>query len=185
QPNSYCLNNQLGGTTIPSGTTQVQAATVISCQGGFSPNWSWQMSPSVGAGGAAPSGTSLFGVTNQMVNYLQFGLCMDVTNQNPTGGFNSGSGPGGYLINYDCKQFPDYNDYPVWNQRWCLDALSTSNGNQVGLLYTPYGQTSCSNSTNPYCAQSPGTTADQSTTAWVIVVPCTLNKSQSSYQSNL
>lgn len=178
QPNNWCLENPLGSVSIPAGTTESAAAIVTSCsnQTGFSPNLSWQMSPSVGAGGAATSSGSLTGATEQMVNYEQFGLCMDVTNQD----VNYGN-----LIDYDCKQFPDTSDYPVWNQRWCFDDLGTSNGNPVGLLYTPDGQTSCTNPSNPYCVQSPGSTAAQSSTAWVTVVSCTLNKSESYYPSDL
>jgi Tfp pilus assembly protein PilX len=165
KPNSWCLYNPMGGSSLANGT--VQAATVVSCSStsGFDPKWSWQLSPSVGAGGASPVGTSLIGSTAQVVNYQQFGLCLDVTNQDVNYA---------YLIDYDCKQFPDTTDYPVWNQRWCFQMLSNVNGNPQGLLFTPDGQTTCTNATNPYCAVSPQTKASGNYAAWVTVSSCSL-----------
>lgn len=175
-PNPWCLYNPMGAGTAAAGTEQ--PATLSSCPGGFSAYTSWQMSPSVGAGGALPAANGLPGVTAQMFNYQQFGLCMDVTNQDPFDGYNFGGGPGGYLIDYDCKQFPDTSAYPVWNQRWCFDKLSTTAaGNPQGLLYAPYKQTTCSPVNQPFCAVSPQTKASASSpqsnsTAWVYVTPC-------------
>ncbi len=165
QPTNWCINNPLGDTQPAPQTVQTSPAFMAACAGGYDNKYTWQMAPSVGAGGAAPSDTTtLFGNTNQLVNYQEFGRCMDVTNQYVGSSF---------LIDYSCKQFPDTADYPTWNQRWCFTQHSIdSNGNPVGVLYTPQGQTSCASPSNPYCAQSPLETPVQAVDAWVTVVPC-------------
>lgn len=184
---SYTIDDPLGGTSIPAGTIDTEAASITTEPGGFSSSTSWEFSPSVGSGGAAPPSGSSFGPTNQLVNYEEFGLCMDVTNASVTGGKNVGGGPGGYLIDYDCKQFPDTTDYPLWNQRWCFDQITTTTVNKVsypvGLLYTPQGSTSGCSGGSPYCATSPEVPANgtNSDTEWVTVNACTLNQTASSY----
>lgn len=179
-PGSYLLDDPIGGQAPASGGSLTSAMTTVSSSsGGFSDDWSWEFSPTVGSGGAAPSAGSTFGPTDQLVNYEQFGLCMDVTNQSVSST---------YLIDYDCKQFPDTTTYPTWNQRWCFDQISTNAGGiPEGLLYTPDGSTSCSGGT-PYCAKSPlspsnGTSNDS---AWVVVTSssCTLNQALSYYGTN-
>jgi hypothetical protein len=174
QPNGYGLDNPLS--SDPSGT-QIQDASVGNCDSGFDNISTWQLSPDVGAGASQPVSGQLFGVTDQLVNFQEFGDCMDVTNQN-TGW--------PYLIDYMCKQFPDTTDYPVWNQRWCFDQLSTNSNNlPVGVLYTPESQTSCSSPSSPYCLQSPlQTPGSLPSTVWVTVTSCTLGSSLSS-QSDL
>jgi hypothetical protein len=132
----------------------------------------WTMAPQVGAGASQPASGQLFGVTDQLVNFQEFGRCLDVTNQSVTSTF---------LIDYMCKQFPDTTDYPVWNQRWCFDQLSSNSDNlPVGILYTPDGQTSCSNPSSPYCLQSPLQTATQNISAYVTVTSCNISLTQQS-----
>jgi len=154
QPNSYCVNNPLSGD--PSGTV-TEDATIGSCDSGFDNTTTWAISPEVGAGASQPPTGQAFGVTDQLVNFEEFGACLDVTNQSVTSTF---------LIDYMCKQFPDTTDYPAWNQRWYFDQLSTSNGNPVGTLYVV-------NSATDYCLQSPLQTATSSATAYVTVASCT------------
>ena len=172
QPNGYCLDNPLSSN--PSGT-QTADATVANtdCDSGYDNTSNWQMSPEVGAGASQPASNQAFGVTDQLVNFQEFGYCLDVTNQSVSTTF---------LIDYMCKQFPDTTDFPVWNQRWCFDQLSTnSSGLPVGLLYTPYGQTTCSSPSAPYCLQSPLQAASQVSTAYVTVASaCALGSSLSS-----
>lgn len=163
QPGGYCLDNAL--TNVTTVSTIETPTTMAGCGSANS----WQSAPTVGAGGAAPTGTSLIGPTDQFVNYDEFGRCMDVTNQNPGSSF---------LIDYTCKQFPDTTSYPIWNQRWCFSSTSTNaNGSQVGVVYTPQvGSTSCAGTyaaNEPfYCLQSPLVTATTSSTAFVTVTGC-------------
>jgi hypothetical protein len=175
-PDSYCINNPLA-----SDSPGQAAATMSStnCPAGYSNTWTWQMKPSVGAGAAQPAGSGLFGPSNQLVNLQEFGNCLDVTNQSTSSSF---------LIDYNCKQFPDTANYPVWNQRWCFQPNSgQSTFPETGIIYTPYGQNSCAGASSPYCLQSPLSPAG-SGGPYVIVTggsgsACQL--SQSSYPANL
>lgn len=130
QADNYCLDNP-----IPSGTTTphlTEPVTVQWCSGGFNQAQTWQMSQTVGAGDAAPAAGNFFGPTNQLVNFQQFGRCLDVNGQSVSNND---------LIVYPCKQFPDPNQEPIWNQRWCFypvpGATPPSSNASVGILYTP------------------------------------------------
>ncbi|MHB8505062.1 MAG: hypothetical protein ACYDEN_04990, partial [Acidimicrobiales bacterium] len=130
-PNSWCLTN-----ADPVGAGAEQPVMIAGGPGGpndcgepYSDTWTWQMTSQVGSGGSNPT-PGQEGPSDQLVNYLEFGRCMDVTNQNV--GFGS-------LIDYTCKQFPDTAAYPIWNQRWCWASLSGVTGEPAGsgVLYTP------------------------------------------------
>lgn len=162
QPDGYCLDNP----DPTDQTPETEDATVgtTNCDSGYGNAQTWQMSSRVGAGASQPGSGQYFGVTDQLVNFEEFGYCLDVTNQDVTSTF---------LIDYMCKQFPDTTDYPVWNQRWCFNQLSTnSSGIPVGVLYTPEGQTSCSSPSSPYCLTSPLEPASQDSSAYVTVTTC-------------
>ena len=117
-------------------TQQVNLAT---CAGGTSnPAQAFIPAPSVGAGAAAAP---------QLVNYQQFGRCLDVTNQQVSSD---------HLIAYPCKQNPNAGAV-AWNQKF---ASNVSPGT-VGQLYTTTGGTN-------YCLTSPNTIG-----GWVVVKPCT------------
>lgn len=170
QPNGWCLGNPDSSDATLSSP---ENATVEDTDCESSPSNSesmdntstWQLSSAVGAGASQPQ-TGDFGITDQLVNFQEFGYCLDVTGQN----VNSS-----YLIDYMCKQFPDTAEYPAWNQRWCFNQLSTnSSGLPVGVLYTPEGQTSCSSPTSPYCLTSPlATPGTLPSTVFVTVTACT------------
>ncbi|MDT4988994.1 MAG: hypothetical protein QOI74_3088, partial [Micromonosporaceae bacterium] len=129
-----------------SGSTVVQDNTL--CGGGSYSNVA-DFSPdaAVGAGAAGKS-------TNQLVNYKQFGRCLDVTRQNYQ--YPSAAAP--YLISWPCKQTT-----PVdWNQKWALPSPVPAGPTGVtGLI------TTTSPNTNPtqgspagrYCLQSPASIA--------------------------
>ena len=74
---------------------------------------------SVGAGAAGAA-------SDQLVNYEQFGRCMDVTLFDVTLGF---------LIAWPCKQAPTPSTIG-WNQRWTLPAVPTDATSGVGLITT-------------------------------------------------
>ncbi len=170
QPNSYCLQNPLSGD--PSGA-QSQKVSLGSCGSGFNNTTTWQMSPSTGAGGSQPPNGQVFAATDQLVNYQEFGACLDVTNQNVGSSF---------LIDYMCKQFPDTGDFPSWNQRFCFHQTSTdSSGNPVGMLYTPQNQTTCTDPAHPYCLTSPlATPGSLPSQVWVTVRACDLTTTPTS-----
>lgn len=106
-----------------------KALTLQSCYGGVTDSrQTWVPSPDVGAGMAGAA-------NDQIVNFQQFGRCMDVTDTDVTKGF---------LIAYTCKQNPDPTKV-LWNQKFSYDSttkqLVTNNG-------------------SPYCLTSPRTAYD-------------------------
>jgi hypothetical protein len=112
--------------------------------GGFSDNGTWFLQASVGAGVAGPQ-------SEQLVNYQEFGDCLDVT------GANTGSA---YLIDYMCKQFPDTARYPIWNQRFVYTNHELQTNTNFPAPPTP---------SSLYCLTSPLSTAGL---AYVTVTPC-------------
>jgi hypothetical protein len=65
--------------------------------------------------GAGPAGDA----TGQLVNYYEFGRCMDVTHASVSEGMNPAIG----LIDYPCKQAPDPTNIR-WNERWIYNATA-------------------------------------------------------------
>jgi len=90
--------------------------------------------PSAGTGAAGPA-------TRQLVNYDQFGRCLDVTGNNVATTF---------LVVFPCKQTPDPNGIQ-WNQVWYLPAVGTGQTSNTGWL------TLNDSSGKTYCLTSPGT----------------------------
>jgi Ricin-type beta-trefoil lectin domain len=114
-----------------------------SCRRGYDNIEAFSPEASVGAG-AAGSGSG------QLVNFSQFGRCMDVTEQSVSSNF---------LIVWPCKQAPDPS-YVAWNQKWALPAITTGSS-ATGRITTQPSST--------YCLQSPGTTTAGQ---YVVVEPC-------------
>lgn len=121
------------------------ALNVTTCSGGAP---GWIPSPAVGAGAAkAP----------QLVNYYEFGRCLDVTNQQVSSD---------HLIAYPCKQNP----YPLavtWNQKFTGPGIVGASATGT-LVTTP--------STTPYCLTSPGTE-----TGLVTVTPCVVGRASQTW----
>ncbi len=108
----------------------------------------WAPSAAVGAGAAGKA-------SGQLVNFNQFGRCLDVTNQDVTSSF---------LIDWPCKQAPNPTNV-TWNQRWSMPTASPNTNlgiTGVGPITTNY-----QNNGTLYCLQSP-----LSTTGYVLVNPC-------------
>ena len=107
--------------------------------GGYATNNTWRPVPAVGAGmsGAA---------TQQLVNYQEFGRCMDATDQDPAHS---------YMIAFPCKQSPSPSEI-TWNQKYVYDPVKGTISTAVtGGGYA--GQTFCLTSpmavqTNPLVA---------------------------------
>ncbi|GAB1641905.1 ricin-type beta-trefoil lectin domain protein [Krasilnikovia sp. MM14-A1259] len=113
------------------------------CGGNYDNKQTFQPDATVGAGAAGPA-------TGQLVNYQQFGRCLDITEANKSAS---------YLIAWPCKQAPNPNNV-LWNQRWKMPATSGPNNTGTGRIYVTDGGTD-------YCLKSPGTTA-----AYPTVVAC-------------
>ena len=105
---------------------------------------SYSPEASVGAGAAGKA-------LGQLVNYDQFGRCLDVTEFNVNKGF---------LISWPCKQSPGG---LAWNQLWTVPTVPT--GNTAGVT----GTISTNTGSTVYCLNSPGSNAFGQ---YVTVVPC-------------
>lgn len=106
------------------------------------PNQAFNPRPSVGSGQAGPDEPQDgFLVGKQVVNFLQFSRCIDVTNQSTATGDNGGS----FLILYPCKQNPQPNSV-AWNQKFTEVAVAG------GVRWQ-------TNNGSDYCVTSPLTTA--------------------------
>ncbi|AWB90009.1 ricin-type beta-trefoil lectin domain protein [Salinibacterium hongtaonis] len=118
-PTTICLGNS--GNYLQTG----------SC-GTFAP------APSVGAGAAS------YGTT-QIVNYLEFGRCLDVTDLDIAKSF---------MISYPCKQDPSGSGaYLAWNHKWFYTEASGSAVSTTGTIMVRVD-----NSTSKqYCLTSPTT----------------------------
>lgn len=121
--------------------------TLATCDGSVtSPRQAWIPAPSVGAGGAEYP---------QLINFYEFGRCLDVSGQNVNAI---------HLIDYPCKQNP--NPAAVrWNQKWTLPSIPVGLASAVGQVYTTYNGTR-------YCLTSPGTLG-----GWVVTRPCSSSAS--------
>jgi ricin-type beta-trefoil lectin protein len=104
----------------------------------------------------AKAGTGAAGArTGQLVNYDQFGRCLDVTANKVTYDF---------MVIFPCKQRPAGDIQ--WNQVWHLPDLATGQSSAAGRIYTHNTADG-----KDYCLYSPGSTAAQ---VWVKVTPCTV-----------
>jgi hypothetical protein len=138
--NSMCFNvrfpNTAGSTIILGG-----------CAGGYDNVHTFSPEASVGAGAAGPD-------AGQVVNFKQFGRCIDVTE------FNVNKG---YLIVWPCKQAPDASKVG-WNQKWAMPVIDPTSHKGTGWITTD----STSNGVK-YCLRSPEATTPG---AYVTVEPC-------------
>ncbi|MCY7396125.1 MAG: RICIN domain-containing protein [Nocardioides sp.] len=121
------LSSQCFNVTSQSAGVQLLLA---SCSGGATTQ-SWIPDPAVGAGAAkAP----------QLVNFAQFGRCLDVTNQDPSSD---------HLIDYPCKQNP-FPGAVAWNQKFTTPGIAAGASSAVGPITT-------TRSGITYCLTSPVT----------------------------
>lgn len=126
--NGRCLNVKnpnVDGSPVVTGN---------SCGGPYNNVHTFSLEPTVGAGAAS-------GLTKQIVNFSQFGRCMDVTE------FNINYG---YLIVWPCKQAPDVSKVG-WNQKFTLPAIADGSTYGEGSVMTS------KDATTDYCLYSPGT----------------------------
>ncbi|AGL15036.1 RICIN domain-containing protein [Actinoplanes sp. N902-109] len=112
----------------PKGTSQYDAA----CDGDYTITRSFQPDPAVGTGAAGAK-------TNQLVNFEQFGRCLDVTG-------NDVAAP--YMVIWPCKQSPA--GRIQWNQVWHLPALAPGRTSATGVIWV------ADQNSVTYCLSSPG-----------------------------
>ena len=123
------------------------AQTLQPCNGGTI--WQLQVTgpdATTGAGAAGPA-------TKQLVNFDQFGRCLDVT---------LSALEYAHLIIWPCKQSPDPADID-WNQRWTVPAPAANGAPSTGAItLQPSGEPQ-------HCLRSPQSAAAG---AYVVVIPC-------------
>jgi hypothetical protein len=131
----YCFN-------VASANTPGSALIITkTCSGTYNNVSTFSVDANVGAGQAAsPVGQAI----GQLVNFNQFGRCLDDTGQNPDAT---------YMIAWPCKQNPNASKV-AWNQRYTLPALptvasvpGTADNHATGTITTTKGTV--------YCLQSP------------------------------
>jgi hypothetical protein len=127
----YCLN---AGTTTNSDVSGKKLNVSKSCASD-QPWGSFDPDPAVGAGAASAD-------TKQIVNYLEFGRCFDVTDKDVTKDF---------MIAYPCKQDPSGGANLEWNHKWFYDEPAA--GQSVKENQRIYVK---QNNTTTYCLQAPG-----------------------------
>ncbi|GAA0488288.1 hypothetical protein Ade02nite_81420 [Paractinoplanes deccanensis] len=138
----YCLN-----VTSPNTVGSTIFLTNKNCGGGYNNVKTFSPDSNVGAGKASSAEGQGIGM---LVNFNQFGRCLDVTGKNIDATF---------MIAWPCKQNPNIANV-AWNQRYKLPALpsatdskknATAANKATGIITTTPGVT--------YCLQSPLSTA--------------------------
>jgi hypothetical protein len=118
--------------TDPAGTSQYDRA----CYSDYTNSRSFAPDAAVGTGRA---GTA----TDQLVNFQQFGRCMDVSGDDVNAGF---------LVIWPCKQKPSG---PIqWNQVWHLPAVPVGATSGTGRIWLHNDRDN-----KDYCLTSPGSIA--------------------------
>lgn len=113
--NGYCFNVQNQNTP----GSYVILANGSGCRRGYDNIQTFSPEAAVGAGAAGPA-------VGQLVNFKQFGRCLDVTEQNVNYS---------YLISWPCKQAPDPANV-LWNQKWALPAFASGASSGTGRITT-------------------------------------------------
>lgn len=134
-------NNNPIGKTLKVGTG--------GCSASNSEWGSWSPEPRVGAGAASFS-------TKQIVNFLEFGRCFDVTGQSVNAPF---------MIAYPCKQDPSGGTRLNWNHKWYYAEPTAP-----AQVSSPQTIVVKENNTNSLCLQTP---AKSVTPAYVTLKSCT------------
>jgi hypothetical protein len=131
----FCFHVQFPDTV---GSAVVVRNAGSKCYTAYNNESSFSPEPQVGAGASSAA-------TKQLVNYGQFGRCLDVTDRIVTSQ---------YMIVWPCKQSPD----PTlvnWNQRWTTPALGGATSAAGVLMVQPTSSTT-------RCLRSPLTNAPNS-----------------------
>ncbi len=142
---NYCIVVKNAGqlaSPVVLGSGDKSIVNPPTCQQQHDDKESWNPDASVGAGAAGES-------TQQLVNYGQFGRCLDVPRSDVTYG---------YLIIWPCKQAPDPSTIG-WNERW-VKVTSPLHGNKLLITTTDKNN-------NRYCLQTV-----QGSSTYVTVQPC-------------
>jgi hypothetical protein len=145
--NGYCLYS--------SATAGAQIGLTTSCNSGHDSVHTWAPDAKVGAGAAGAS-------TNQLVNYKEFGRCLDDTGWDVNYAF---------LIDYPCKQTPN----PANVDQNQVFTGPNANGQMV-MAYNPNGN-------GPYCLQAGSKTTPPISGTLVQTKKCATNDNSQKWTS--
>jgi hypothetical protein len=138
-PPTVVINNVIAGNTNQVAGTSGDGTDGTPCSGvsgDYTKYKTFFPDASAGTGAAGPT-------TRQLVNYDEFGRCLDVTGNNVDSAF---------LVIFPCKQTPN----PLgiqWNQVWYLPTVPSGQTSGTGWL------TLIDNTGKTYCLTSPGSIA--------------------------
>jgi hypothetical protein len=138
-PPTVVINNVIAGNANKVSGTAGDGTDGTPCSGlsgDYTKYKTFFPDPSAGTGAAGPT-------TRQLVDYDEFGRCLDVTSNNVGSAF---------LVVFPCKQTPNPNNIQ-WNQVWYLPAIATGQTSGTGWL------TLIDSTGKTYCLTSPGSTA--------------------------
>jgi hypothetical protein len=138
-PPTIVINNVISGNTNKVANTTGDGTDGTPCSGtsgDYTKYKSFFPDPSAGTGAAGD-------VTSQLVNYDQFGRCLDVTANTVSYAF---------MVIFPCKQAP--NKVIQWNQVWFLPTIASGATSGQGRVYIKG-----SDGITTYCLYSPGSTA--------------------------
>lgn len=125
------------------------------CGGDNSTSGSFDPDPRVGAGAAGKS-------TLQVVNFLEFGRCLDVTDEDVTKSF---------MISYPCKQDPSGGSQLKWNHKWNYSEPMSLKGSLGGQqVVVKNGSTTRGVNGANYCMTTAGATASP---GYITMTQCT------------
>lgn len=153
QNNGTCLkSSQSSGVPSTGSTLLVGSCASQAAWGSFSPD------PAVGPGAASIS-------TKQIVNFLEFGRCFDVTDTNVGRAF---------MISYPCKQDPPSGAELFWNHKWYYDEPLVGTTAPAQLIYVYQSN----DPARKYCLRTPSAQTDPTETGVnagyypTLVTPC-------------
>lgn len=139
--NSICFhltNAGAAGSPIVLHATASDASNVsqqdAACSGDYTNTRTFAPDASVGTGRAGPD-------TGQLVDFSQFGRCLDDSGNSLTATF---------MVIWPCKQKPS--GAIQWNQVWALPTIATGSTSATGSIYLTYNNVK-------YCLVSPGSAA--------------------------
>lgn len=156
---SYCF--VAASDPNPAGVgTNIKLTT--NCNAGHDSLHTWQPDAKVGAGHAGDS-------TGQLVNYKEFGRCLDIT------GWNTNASE---LIDYPCKQTPDPKNVDA-NQKW----ITPNKFNPTGPIQSSCtNKSGCNNSSN-VCLQAGTKNVPPVAGTWVLTKTCDSSNKQQQWTS--
>jgi hypothetical protein len=90
--------------------------------------------------------------TGQLVNFAEVGRCLDLTEEDPKGGYFTSRGLVPALITYPCKQ--SFTGSVFWNHKWSAPAIPKGDYRATGQVSTTPDRGSYIGAA--YCLNSPG-----------------------------